>query len=121
MTESPSPNKFAKWKRPLIGGFLSAVIAGGIIAVQISFDGVDFLRIPALSVITPILLFALFTNTNNLINSALVSILLVTALWLIIGFTITYFVRNNLLAIGSWILIHVIFISLAVGLCLICQ
>ena len=119
MTESPTPSKFAKWKRPLILGILSAIPAtllmSGLETYQFPWLGFVLIgfMVPALifdgSLLTPIYL----TNPKVF--------LLVILFWFLIGAILGYSTRKNWLAIGCWLLLDAIFIIIGFALCLFCQ
>jgi ABC-type transport system involved in multi-copper enzyme maturation permease subunit len=101
MTESPSPNKSAQWKRVLIGGLISASIGG--ICIVLIVGGIE-IPLLALGFGLPIL----FYNTS----SNIVDIMMVIVFWFMIGAVLTYlstyFPKKNLVAIGLWLMVYVI-------------
>lgn len=101
MTESPTPSKFAQWKRPLIGGVLSALIAGIFLIVAEVFSG-KVTELLALGFSLPTLF------TSNIGFAVFLSILF----WFIAGATIAHQVRKNVLAMVSWLVLYMISFAL---------
>ena len=110
MTESPTPGKFAKWKRPLIGGLLSALLAGVILISQSS--GILFVgsAVPVWMFIPP--------TTDNVPMPVVPFAML---LWFLMGAVIAHIERNNMRAFLSWLILHAIFFSIAIALCFLCS
>jgi len=99
MTESPALNKFVKWKRPLIGGFLSAGVATVSLLV-LSLTKFD-ISISLLFLIWPMVFEYIFGIESKAWFKSLQIAILV---WFLIGFGITYFIKSNKKAIGFWLL-----------------
>jgi len=96
MKESSTPSKFSKWKRPLIGGILSAATA--VASLIISWltpesDGLFFLKLP--------LIFIIALGVDNLIFITLGGFLI----WFFLGLGITYLVSSNKKAVRWWLLL----------------
>jgi len=116
MTESPTPNKFAKWKRPLIGGFLSTLITLIGIAIGLSNDSLFFLigqRFMGLPIF-------ILVNLLHLDEIIIPGIILTLAIWFLIGALITHFVRKNLPAVAYWLLSLVVSGFFAAWVCIFC-
>ncbi len=92
MNESPTPSKLAKWKRPLIGGLLSAGIA------IIIWNGQGLF---AYGFEEPLEWFAAITGIWGGIIGIFFS-------WFLAGAVIAFYVRKNLAAFGLWILLYVL-------------
>lgn len=107
MTESPTPNKLAKWKRPLIGGLLSAGIVG-IYAkyIDMFLDGFSILSIFSLEFFCPPNCY--FFSIGNPWWVEILGYGAILLIWFLAGATITYFTRKNWLAIGLWLLLQAI-------------
>lgn len=98
MTESPTPSKFTKWKRPLIGGGLSA----GIVVI-LQFFGLPGLFGPLVIIHASILggYYLNYVGDYGLIISIL--------LWFLIGYIIANFFRKTIGPIIAWLLIYIFF------------
>ena len=101
MTESSTPNKFAQWRRPLLGGLLSAIIAGIFLFIAEIFSGkvTEFLTL-GFSLPT------LFTSNTGF--AFFLSILF----WFTAGATIAYLSRKNVMAIVFWLVLYIVSIAL---------
>jgi len=98
MTESPAPNKFTQWKRPLIGGLLSALIAGIALVVLYKFDFFLFVGFITIGMIIP----NIFLGGSNLWISVLSIVF-----WFFAGSVITHYFKNNKV-IGVWIILYIV-------------
>ena len=101
MIESPTPNKFAQWRRPLLGGLLSAIIAGIFLFIAEIFSGkvTEFLTL-GFSLPT------LFTSNTGF--AFFLSILF----WFMAGATIAHLSRKNVMAIVYWLVLYMVSIAL---------
>lgn len=113
MTESPSPNKSAQWKRVLMGGLISALLAG--IGYDLFIAGVnnDFIIILTVGFLVTYYIF--------MFPSAIIGIGIAIVYWFLIGATVTYFVKSNLFAIVFWFVTYIIssFMTIILGILLI--
>lgn len=113
MTESPTPSKFAKWKRPLIGGLLSAGVVGistGLITLLDYFmDGGDDRSILTLIFSFFPKLLMVFINAGDPPFDP--PLILMISFWFLVGATITFFIKSNKGAIRLWI----VFLALTTG------
>jgi len=118
MTESSTPSKLAKWKRPLIGGVLSVLFTVPVIGwVTVSLVGEDvgglillvFLGPPAFILQILYLEGAWWDNSIQLITVA-------TGFWFIVGAIIAYLIKSNKNAIFLWLLVFILQIVLTIWL-----
>ncbi len=97
MTESPTPSKFAKWKRPLVGGLLSAGIAGiSLFILMLLFGSPSAAGLLA----WPLAVRMLFFRPRNEFTEIVIALLI----WFLIGFMIAHFIKSNKQAILFWFL-----------------
>lgn len=94
MNESPTANKLAKWKRPLMSGLLSGLIAG--VLVILNFFAMGFLLPVA------IVHFFLPDFGQSIFNVSLI----VVIFWFAVGIVITTLSKNNRTAIVWWLLTY---------------
>ncbi|MBI3163254.1 MAG: hypothetical protein HYZ24_01110 [Chloroflexi bacterium] len=103
MTESPAPSKSAKWKRPLIGGLLSALVSFAGVAT-IGSDSFFLLFDTPFIGIPWIILDGIFQLDDMLIPG----LFLTLGIWFVIGAAIAHTVKTNKKAIMLWLLILVL-------------
>jgi hypothetical protein len=116
MTLSPAPGKSAKWIRALSGGSLSALVVG--IALFLAFfvnsdlfRYVRTLEIPGaiLTVLIALLFgYPLISDAATSPSVSLPVISLTLAYWFLFGFGLTYFIKNNKMAIAWWLILVII-------------
>ena len=116
MTLSPAPGKSAKWIRALFGGSLSALVVG--IALFLAFfvnsdlfRYVRTLEIPGaiLTVLVALLFgYPLVSDAAASPSVSLPVIALTLAYWFLFGFGLTYFIKNNKMAIAWWLILVII-------------
>jgi len=101
MIESPTPNKFTQWRRPLLGGLLSAIIAGIFLFIAEIFSGkvTEFLTL-GFSLPT------LFTSNTGF------AIFLSILFWFTAGATIAHLSGKNGMAIVYWLVLYIASIAL---------
>jgi hypothetical protein len=123
MTESSTPSKFAKWKRPLIGGLLSGgmalLISSGVTEGLFDnlpefFWGIYELAFNPYVIATPALLIGLDFFADQIFFSG------VFIAWFIIGAIIAHFFRRNWLAIICWFIVDAILYIFLIWTCFIC-
>jgi hypothetical protein len=106
MTESPTPSTFAKWKRALIGGLLSAGVVGLATGLAPLLDyfmgGGDDIS----SILTKI--FSVFPLLLMGIGGDVPPLILTISFWFLVGATITFFIKSNKGAIRLWIVFLVL-------------
>ena len=101
MTESSIPSEFTQWKRPLIGGLLSAGIAGMFVVLMYVLN---FFPIPLVGFMTVgIIVSNLFFGDENL-PIITVSIIF----WFFAGSVIAYYNKLNNTAIKAWGILFVV-------------
>jgi hypothetical protein len=114
MTESLTPSNFAKWKRPVIGGVISASIAAFFMLLYFLAYRIDWFYDFLFSTLDMDMLGAGFyapglpfwlVRFDDLQGS--ISTVFSIFVWFLAGFTITYLVRKNIIAIGLWILLYI--------------
>ena len=109
MTQVSILNQFAKWKRPLIGGLLSACLAEifllslfAIVQGKLSANaamieiGTGFL--------SPIVIFEDILK----IKSILLVRILILLFWFFVGAVVSQFIKTNLYAITCWLILFLI-------------
>jgi cellobiose-specific phosphotransferase system component IIC len=116
MTLSPAPGKSAKWIRALFGGSLSTLVVG--IALFLAFfvnsdlfRYVRTLEIPGaiLTVLVALLFgYPLVSDAAASPSVSLPVISLTLAYWFLFGFGLTYFIKNNKMAIAWWLILVII-------------
>jgi hypothetical protein len=102
MTESPTPSKFAKWKRPLIGGTLSTLIAWIFLTTELGSD-FGFFIFYAL----PFFILELLISMDREYETQIILISLL--FWFPVGFLTALFIKDNRKAIFGWSLLCIIF------------
>ena len=116
MTELPTSSKFAKWKRPLISGVLSTVVAGFTIFIgfwvapnQITAFMALAFSSPAYFVETATSAFTPYPLTREAFWVFSISLLF----WFAAGATITHFIKRNKTAIALWFLLYIMMFLLS--------
>jgi hypothetical protein len=99
-------NKFTQWKRPLIGGFLSALVAG-IFLMTFGFLPIwENLRILIhFGFLAPVLLLAFIFIIP--VDAPLWSVLIPAIFWFMVGAIITYYKQENRKAIIYWFVFYI--------------
>jgi len=95
MNESPNQKDLTRWKRSLIGGLLSAGIAGIIVALMYLFN---FFPIPLIGFMTMGIIVSNFFFGDENLWIIIVSIIF----WFFAGSIITYYIKVNSVAIKIW-------------------
>ena len=116
MTPSPAPGKSAKWIRALFGGSLSALVVGFALFLAFFvnsdlFRYVRTLEIPGaiLTVLVALLFgYPLVSDAAASPSVSLPVIALTLAYWFLFGFGLTYFIKNNRMAIAWWLILVII-------------
>ncbi len=123
MIESSTPSKFAKWKRPLIGGLLSAlpaILFGLIVTVEpeVPSNFADFIFLTLMGIFTSFLLIfrTLFAETHETL-----AILLTILFWFLSGGLIARLIKNNIVGVVGWIVLQVTLFLIGGALCIFCQ
>ncbi len=114
MTESPTSSKLAKWKRPLIGGLISALLAVSSIFYAYLTDAdypVSYLS-GGFSAPAYIFTEAAFYDFQIPARFSLSSLTLTFLLWFVMGASISYLIKKNWKAVGCWFLLLLICIPL---------
>lgn len=100
MTDSLVPSKFFQQKRLLVGGLISALIAGISFSLLFYSDqSSGSLLFFALGFTLPLLFFDVSSHVVGVI---------VVVFWFIVGVTVTCFTRANIKAIGLWLVVYII-------------
>jgi len=114
MTESPASNRFAYWKRVLIGGLISALIAGLCVGLLLYSGGRPIRNV---SVILFFMMLGFGLPAFIIASSGnVISIMAVIVFWFLLGTAITYFARKNMVAIGLWFVVYVISCAVTLNL-----
>ena len=95
MTEALAQNRFAQWKRLLIGGILSAGIAGTIVVLMYVLN---FFPIPLVGFMTTGIIVSNFFFGDENLPIIIVSIIF----WFFAGSVIAYYNKLNNAAIKAW-------------------
>jgi len=103
MYKSSTSNKFNRFIRPIVSGFLSALVAG--ICVAISFR-VDSLLL--IGIYLPI-----FIIDPHYFPLRVVTIII---FWFVVGLTVAYLARKNLMAVGLWLMLYIVILLIALGI-----
>lgn len=106
MAQFRTSTKFANWKRLLISGLVSALIAG-ISFSLVLYGGGRMLRDISLILFFMALGFGLpafvTPHLNNIMN-----VMLVILVWFLVGTTVAYFGKRNVMAVGLWLVVYAI-------------
>jgi hypothetical protein len=109
----------SQWKRPLIGGILSAILAGLTIYTGFYFMPNIATGFFALIFITPAYLvescISVITFPAFQLNESL-GLFIAIIFWLIAGTTITKYFERNKAAIGCWLLLYLFLIPVGFGI-----
>ena len=114
MTLSLTPSKSAKWIRALFGGSLSALVVGiaFFLVYFVNSDLSKFVRIleipGALLTLLVILLLGYPLASYEPVAVPLPIISLALVYWFLFGFVLTYFIKNNKMAIAWWLILVII-------------
>ncbi len=116
MTVSPASNKSVKWTRTLIraliGGLLSAFVAG-IALFLVNFVNPESFMYLRILELPGSLLYTLsgYSQVRYSLDDKtylLPTLLLALVYWFFFGFGLTYFIKNNKMAIGCWLVLVII-------------
>jgi len=122
MNEAHPPSKFATWKRPLISGFLSALIAEAAVIALVATD-FHYIDIhPAIAgfcvlFATPAIVAARAMNIESNVTYFVFSFIF----WFLAGAVIGRFIKRNIYAIAGWFLLYIVIGFIAFSLCLFCM
>lgn len=113
MTLSLTPSESAKWIRALFGGALSAFVVGiALFLVHfVNSESLIYLKILELpGLILTILGSELsgYTLIGPPDSLSLSVISLALVYWFLFGFGLTYFIKNNIMAIAWWLILVII-------------
>lgn len=104
MTESPTPSKFAKWKRTFIGGMLSALVAGVVWIITIYGEDSPFVLLSPSFAGMPAMILNAFSEKRIMLDDFPVWFLVV-GFWFIVGAIIAYSTKTNKKAVWLWLLV----------------
>ncbi len=127
MFEPPTPGKFARWKRPILSGILSASIAGvfffGLLAMNQGYYISGNYKI--LNLITYIAGVGFAAPAVLVLGINFQSIALASTIillfWFLVGVLIGKHTKTNLLAIVFWFFIYLVCVFTALGQGLLSQ
>ena len=102
MTESVALKKSARLQRSLIGGLISGLLCGILIALS---EGGAPIEMLLFGFVLPLFLFDSLSQID--------SYMVVITFWFLVGATITYFVSKNLVAIVLWLAVYALSFILA--------
>jgi len=114
MTLSPAPGKSAKWIRALFGGSLSALVVGiaFFLVYFVNSDLFKYVRIlelpGAILTLLVILLLGYPLASYDPVAAPLPILSLALVYWFLFGFGLTYFFKNNRMAIAWWLILVII-------------
>ena len=109
MMEQRTVNRFT-WKRSLIGGLISALIAGVCFGLYIYGP-----RVSTAGAISFLLLgFGFLGLVNN--NWGTIGLTLTVIFWFLVGGGINYFIRKNSIAIAVWLIVYAISFAISLAL-----
>lgn len=117
MIELTSANNLIKWKRPVIGGLLSAapaIILGGI--VLLPFDLPEIL-VGFLYIVFGGLIALIYSAIPNIIAAVFTNVVV----WFLIGAVIADLISKNIIAVVYWAVVNAFLIFTAFVLCTWCQ
>jgi len=116
MIEETVSSKPAKWKRPVIGGLLSAIPAFILFLMLMS---------PGLAGSAAMILYIGFAGPITLFWSTVSDVSLLfffnVIIWFVIGAVIAGLIKKNLIAVLCWLAVVVLFFFLGVSLGLMTQ
>lgn len=121
MIGPPTQSKFARWKRPILSGFLSASTAGifiiGLLAMNQGYYISNNYKI--LNLITYIVGVGFATPAVLVLGINFQSIVLASAItllfWFLVGVLIGKHTKTNFLAIVFWFFIYLVSVFIALG------
>ncbi|SRR6266498_845879 len=116
MTEAGTPSRIKQWMRPLIGGILSAIVAGFIIYFSIGvapnpitlFLAAAF-SVPTYFVQTVATIFTSDPHAGETLPVFSISLLF----WFLAGTTIAYLVKTNKAAVMWWFWLYMAMLLLS--------
>lgn len=111
MDNSHMSNKVTNWKRALIGGLISALVAGVCFGVLLLNS-----RLFSGSVIFFMLLGFAFPGLLFRYSGNVVVFLTVVAFWFLAGVSIGWFVKRKTIAIGAWFLLYILSFMFSVAI-----
>jgi hypothetical protein len=118
MSETYLPSQFAKWKRSLIGGFLSALIAevvvGTLFAMSQGYIASNLLiYLISVGFATPMI-----AVLGVSFESIALAMIIIFIFWFLAGALIGRFTKTNLSAIVYWFLLYILCVVMGMSLSL---